>query len=104
MVKDNRGVDFVMVEGKLCPTPAGKGCGFVGAQRSRRPRETTGMTDPVQRLKDMDLEGIDTAILFGTSPFSKHAQAFNGCHGASPGGMPGAFRAGTKERRTGFEK
>lgn len=69
LVKDNRGVDFVMVEGKLCPTPAGKGCGFVGAPRSRRPRETTGMIDPVQRLKDMDLEGIDTAVLFGTSPF-----------------------------------
>ena len=27
------------------------------------------MVDPKQRLKDMDLEGIDTAVLFGTSPF-----------------------------------
>ena len=30
---------------------------------------TTGMVDPVQRLSDMDLEGIDTAVLFGTAPF-----------------------------------
>jgi len=68
-VKDNRGVEFIMMEGRLCPKPVGKGCSFVGAPRSRKPRETTGMTDPVQRLKDMDLEGIDTAVLFGTSPF-----------------------------------
>ena len=27
------------------------------------------MVDPVQRLKDMDVEGIDAAVLFGTSPF-----------------------------------
>ncbi|HWO41653.1 MAG TPA: amidohydrolase family protein, partial [Candidatus Eisenbacteria bacterium] len=33
------------------------------------PTATTGMTDPRQRLKDMDLEGIDTAVLFGTTPF-----------------------------------
>ncbi|HWP60757.1 MAG TPA: amidohydrolase family protein [Candidatus Acidoferrales bacterium] len=68
-VKDNRGVEFVMLEGRLCPKPVGKGCGFVGAPRSRRPQPTTGMQDPAQRLKDMDLEGIDTAVLFGTSPF-----------------------------------
>ena len=69
VVKDNRGVDFVMVEGKLCPKPVGKGCGFVGAPRDRTRTETTGMVDPVQRLKDMDLEQIDTAVLFGTVPF-----------------------------------
>jgi predicted TIM-barrel fold metal-dependent hydrolase len=68
-VKDNRGVDFIMMEGKLCPKPVGKGCSFVGAPRNRRPEATTGMEDPAQRLKDMDLEGIDTAVLFGTSPF-----------------------------------
>src|SRR5207249_7972511 len=36
---------------------------------SRRPQSTTGMFDPVQRLKDMDLEGIDTAVNFGTTVF-----------------------------------
>ncbi len=68
-VQDNRGVNFTMIEGKLIPKPVGKGCSFVGAPRSRSPQPTTGMTDPIQRLKDMDLEGIDTAVLFGTSPF-----------------------------------
>jgi predicted TIM-barrel fold metal-dependent hydrolase len=68
-VKDNRGVSFVMIDGKLTPKPMGKACSFVGAPRSRHPQPTTGMTDPAQRLKDMDLEGIDTAVLFGTSPF-----------------------------------
>lgn len=69
LVKDNRGIEFIMMEGRLTPKPVGKGCSFVGAPRSRRQTETTGMEDPVQRLKDMDLEGIDTAVLFGTSPF-----------------------------------
>ena len=68
-VQDNRGVNFTMIDGKLIPKPVGKGCSFVGAPRNRLPQPTTGMADPVQRLKDMDLEGIDTAVLFGTSPF-----------------------------------
>src|ERR1044071_5270888 len=69
VVKDNRGIEFIMMEGRLCPKPVGKACSFVGAPRNRKQQETTGMEDPVQRLKDMDLEGIDTAVLFGTSPF-----------------------------------
>jgi uncharacterized protein len=68
-VKDNRGFSFVMIDGRLTPKPVGKGCSFVGAPRNRSPQATTGMVDPVQRLKDMDIEGIDTAVLFGTSPF-----------------------------------
>ncbi|HXG52962.1 MAG TPA: amidohydrolase family protein [candidate division Zixibacteria bacterium] len=68
-VEDNRGVAFTMIEGKLVPKPTGKGCGFVGAPRSRLPAPTRGMVDPVARLRDMDLEGIDAAVLFGTSPF-----------------------------------
>ena len=68
-VKDNRGFNFVMIDGKLTPKPVGKACSFVGAPRSHHPQPTTGMVDPIQRLKDMDLEGIDTAVLFGTSPF-----------------------------------
>src|SRR3989449_9205022 len=68
-VTDNRGHSFIMIDGKLTPKPVGKGCSFVGAPRSRSPHATTGMVDPTQRLKDMDLEGIDTAVLFGTSPF-----------------------------------
>jgi hypothetical protein len=62
-VKDNRGAEFLMMEGKLCPKPQGRGCGFLRAPFSRTPQRTTGMIDPVQRLKDMDLEGFDTAVL-----------------------------------------
>jgi len=32
VVKDNRGVEFIMMEGRLCPKPGGKGCSFVGAR------------------------------------------------------------------------
>jgi hypothetical protein len=66
---DNRGFPRLLAEGKLWPKPEGRGTGQAGGPRSRRPAETTGMHDPVQRLKDMDLEGIDTAVLFGTSVF-----------------------------------
>ncbi len=69
LVKDNRGFEFLMVEGKLWPKPVGTGCGQVGAPHSRTPQPTTGMSDPVRRLQDMDLEGIDTAVLFGTNVF-----------------------------------
>src|SRR5688500_20066532 len=58
-----------MSDGNLTPKPVAKACSFVGAPRSHHPQQTTGMVDPKQRLKDMDLEGIDTAVLFGTSPF-----------------------------------
>src|SRR6476659_7875397 len=64
-VKDNRGFNFVMMEGKLTPKPVGKACSFVGAPRSHSPQATTGMTDPVQRLKDMDLEAFVRPGLFG---------------------------------------
>ncbi len=68
-VQDNRGFNFIILDGKLTPKPVGKGCSFVGAPRNRSPQATTGMFDPVQRLKDMEIEGIDAAVLFGTSPF-----------------------------------
>src|SRR5581483_9744965 len=66
---DNRGFPRLLAEGKLWPKPEGRGTGQAGGPRSRRPTETTGMHDPVRRLQDMDLEGIDTAVLFGTSVF-----------------------------------
>src|SRR4029078_13351953 len=68
-VKDNRGFSFIMIEGRLTPKPVGKACSFVGAPRSHSPQPTTGMVDPQHRLKVMDLEGIYTAVVFGTSPF-----------------------------------
>src|SRR3989304_545477 len=53
-VQDNRGFNFVMIDGKLTPKPVGKGCSFVGAPRSRNPQPTTGMTDPVRRPQARD--------------------------------------------------
>lgn len=69
VVPDNRGFPRLLAEGKLWPKPEGRGAGQAGGARSRKPAETTGMWDPVRRLQDMDLEGIDTAVLFGTSVF-----------------------------------
>ena len=40
-----------MIDGRLTPKPVGKGCSFVGAPRNRSPQPTTGMVDPVQRLR-----------------------------------------------------
>jgi uncharacterized protein len=69
LVRDNRGVERLMVGGVLWGKPEGRGRNLAGAPHSRYPTKTTGMEDPVQRIKDMDLEGIDTAVLFGTSVF-----------------------------------
>ena len=48
---------------------SGTGLGIGTAPYSRRPQKTTGMFDPIQRIKDMDLENIDTAVNFGTTVF-----------------------------------
>ena len=69
VVKDASGRAELLLEGKIWAKPGGIGCGIGTAPISRRPQSTTGMFDPVQRLKDMDLEGIDTAVNFGTTVF-----------------------------------
>jgi predicted TIM-barrel fold metal-dependent hydrolase len=69
VVKDPNGRSELLLEGKIWAKPSGMGCGIGTAPISRRPQPTTGMFDPVQRLKDMDLEGIDTAVNFGTTVF-----------------------------------
>ena len=53
-----------LVEGKIWPLPYGKGRGagaFSGKNTSYRP----GGIDPAERIKDMDLEGIDVAFNYG---------------------------------------
>ena len=67
--RNKQGFPMLLAEGKLWPKPEGPGLGQAGGARSRKPAETTGMWDPVRRLQDMDLEGIDTAVLFGTTLF-----------------------------------
>ena len=68
MVEFN-GRKHLLLEGKVWAKPSGIGCGIGTAPITRRPQPTTGMFDPVQRIKDMDLEGIDTAVNFGTTVF-----------------------------------
>ncbi|MBI3077440.1 MAG: amidohydrolase [Deltaproteobacteria bacterium] len=58
-----KGVPGMYVEGKRWPIPAGPGVGVpFNADRNYR----AGQADPVLRLQDMDLEGIDQAVLFST--------------------------------------
>ena len=69
MVTGPDGKEQLLLEGKIWAKPSGTGLGIGTAPYSRRPQTTTGMFDPVQRLHDMDLEGIDTAVNFGTTVF-----------------------------------
>jgi uncharacterized protein len=67
-VTDSSGYSHLMVEGRL----AGRRRWGGGADRgevfaSHIERSRPGMTDPLKRLPDMDEEGIDVAIIFGTS-------------------------------------
>ncbi|MCH7570937.1 MAG: amidohydrolase family protein, partial [Deltaproteobacteria bacterium] len=56
----------LLLEGRIWPNAEGPAPGVSGpfTDKARKPRP--GMTDPHQRLKDMDLEGIDVAVIFGT--------------------------------------
>src|SRR5262249_39047721 len=57
MVQCADGRTHLLLEGKIWAKPSGIGCGIGTAPITRRPQPTTGMFDPVQRLKDMDMEG-----------------------------------------------
>src|SRR5687768_17057615 len=69
MITGPDGKEQLLLEGKIWAKPSGTGLGIGTAPYSRRPQKTTGMFDPVRRLQDMDLEGIDTAVNFGTTVF-----------------------------------
>ena len=60
VVKDDRGFDRWVIEGRLYPTPEGKGVG----PKLRYGVFREGMLNPIERLKDMELEGIHTAVIF----------------------------------------
>ncbi len=66
IVKDNFGSDRWMVEGQLFPKPEGIASGQPEGIRGSMLRP--GVSDPVARLKDMDSEGIDIAVVFGNLP------------------------------------
>jgi len=65
IVRDNRGTTRYLIEGRLAPVSEGRGAwvpeGFVEASCTR-----PGGTDPKARLVDMDAEGIEVAVLYGT--------------------------------------
>ena len=65
-VKDNRGRSRTLLEGRIWPANEGPGPGVCGPMTEKARKGRAGMTDPNERLKDMDQEGIDVAIIFGT--------------------------------------
>ena len=65
-LKDNRGGNRLMLEGRIWPANEGPGPGVTGPMTEEARKGRPGMTDPRERLKDMDIEGIDVAVIFGT--------------------------------------
>lgn len=65
-LKDNQGYPRILLEGRLWSASQGMGPGVTGPFTAKARKSRPGMTDPVERLKDMDLEGIDVAVIFGT--------------------------------------
>ncbi len=65
-LRDNQGYPRILLEGRIWSTSQGPGPGVTGPFAEKARKSRPGMTNPVERLKDMDLEGIDVAVLFGT--------------------------------------
>src|SRR2546421_1549251 len=64
---DNRGNPRVLVEGRIWPASDGPHPGTGAPKSEKATKHRVGMSDPQARLQDMDQEGIDVALLFGTS-------------------------------------
>jgi hypothetical protein len=66
--KDNNGRGRTLIEGRLTAKAEGSlGPSVTGPfSPTLRGGSRPGMSDPLQRLEDMDTEGIDVAIIFGT--------------------------------------
>src|SRR5690349_10713944 len=65
-LNDNEGNSRILLEGRLWSASQGLGPGVSGPMTEKARGYRAGMVDPQARLKDMDEEGIDVAILFGT--------------------------------------
>ena len=65
--KDNQGHTRTLLEGRIWAASQGRGPGVTGPMTDKARNSRPGMTDPAPRLKDMDLEGIDVSVLFGTA-------------------------------------
>ena len=66
VVKDNLGQTRKIIEGRLWAKSEGLGPGVSGPFAPHIKHSRPGMEDPAQRLPDMDEEGIDVAVIFGT--------------------------------------
>src|SRR5947199_10395743 len=66
-ITDNQGNSRVLFEGRVWAKSEGLGPGVSGPFAPHIERSRPGMRDPLQRLPDMDAEGIDVAVIFGTS-------------------------------------
>ena len=65
-LNDNEGNSRILLEGRLWSASQRLGPGVSGPMTEKARGYRPGMIDPRARLKDMDEEGIDVAILFGT--------------------------------------
>ena len=65
-LKDNQGYPRILLEGRIWGTAQGPGPSVTGPFTDKARKGRPGMIDPLERLKDMDAEGIDVAVLFGT--------------------------------------
>jgi uncharacterized protein len=65
-VKDNLGQGRMIFEGRIWAKSEGLGMGVSGPFAEHVKHSRPGMTNPAARLVDMDEEGIDVAIIFGT--------------------------------------
>lgn len=65
-MNDNEGNGRMLLEGRMWSASQGLGPGVSGPMTDKARGFREGMVDPLARLKDMDAEGIDAAILFGT--------------------------------------
>ncbi len=64
---DQEGRTRLVMEGRLSAKRGGLGSGPNGPFAPHIAGSRPGMADPLLRLKDMDAEGIDVAVIFGTS-------------------------------------
>ncbi len=65
-LQDNEGNWRILLEGRIWSASQGLGPGVSRPMTEKARGFRPGMVDPAARLKDMDEEGIDVAILFGT--------------------------------------
>src|SRR5207237_6275874 len=66
-MSDNQGNSRILFEGRVWAKSEGLGPGVSGPFAPHIVGSRPGMRDPALRLVDMDEEGIDAAIIFGTS-------------------------------------